>query len=133
MVHEVHHMMTGLNAVTVTDQVLAMMREEVQDMIMTPRGIVTMVEALFVLVLSMIGDGKIGFPMGEILMIVGVLTEKVSLTSDLQITKRMLVCPAFQLYGLLGRYWEKMLCHFALVSLQKLIAAGLLMGLKLPR
>lgn len=119
VVLEAHHMMTDMNDVIVTGQVLVMiseevlvmmqevqvmMRGEVQVMIKTIRGTVTMGEVLSALELSTIGDGKTGFPTGGSLMIVLVLMEKVSLKSDRQITKKIPVCPVFLLYVLLGRY-----------------------------
>lgn len=130
---EVHHTMTDMNVVIMTGQALVMMREEVQDTIKITRGTVTMGEVLSVLGLSIIGDGKIGFPMGGNLMTVIVLMGKVNLKLGRQIAKRIQVCPAFLLCGLLGRYWGRMSYLFALVSLQEPIAAGLLMALKLPR
>lgn len=157
MVLEAHHMMTDTNDVIVTGQVLVMilekvlvmrreevlvmmqeevlvmMREEVQVMIKTTRGTVTMGEVLSARESSVIGDGKTVFLMGGNLMIVLVLMEKISLKLGRQIAKRVLVCPAFLLYVLLGRYWGRMLCLFASVSLQNPTALGFLMAPKLPR
>lgn len=132
VVLEAHHMMINM-IVIVPGRVLAMIQEEVQDMIKTTRGIVTMGEALSVLELLVIGDGKTDFLMEVDLMIIVVLTEKVSLKSDRQIAKKILLSPAHLLYDLLRRYWERMLYLFALVSLQEPVVAGRLMSLKLLR
>ncbi|KMS96467.1 hypothetical protein BVRB_9g224600 [Beta vulgaris subsp. vulgaris] len=79
--------------VIVPGRVLDMMREEIQNMIKTTRGTMIMGEALPVLELLVIGDGKAYFLMEVDLMVIVGLMEKVSLKSDRQIGRKILLFP----------------------------------------